>query len=287
MPLPAPTQPFGEVDEDEARRRYEAAWAQGGVMCLQQFSDLLTNPESNEFAAEFFHKKVRSIVEDPALAEKLVAKGYPIAAKRPVLDTNYYETFNEPHVHLVDVNESPISEITPTGIRAGDVDHELDVIIFATGYDAFTGSFLRMDVRGRDGVRLADRWADGPTAYLGLGIAGFPNLLTVNGPCNPAVLTNVPATIEHDVEWIADCIAYLDEHGHATIEASLDAQDAWVDFVNTVAGLTLFPTCNSWYLGANVPGKTRVFMPLPGFPTYVGECDKVAEEGYSGFVLAG
>ena len=286
MPLPAPTEPFDTVDEAEARRRYEAAWAVGGVGCLLQFNDLLTNPESNEFAAEFFRGKVRSIVADPELAEKLVAKGYPIAAKRPVLDTNYYETFNKPHVHLVDVNESPITEITPAGIRAGGVDHELDVIIFATGYDAFTGSFLRMDVRGRNGVRLDDRWADGPTAYLGLGIAGFPNLLTVNGPCNPAVLTNVPATIEHDVEWIADCIAYLEEHGITAFEPTAEAEDAWVRHVAELVDGTLYPLANSWWMGANIPGKPRMFMAYTGgLKRFRDHCADVAAGPYEGYTL--
>ena len=286
MPLPAPTQAFDEVDEDEARRRYEAAWERGGVLVLQQFNDLMTNTRSNEFAAEFFREKVRAIVDDPDTAETLTPKGYPIGAKRPVLDTGYYETFNRPHVHLVDVNEEPITEITPTGIRAGGVDHELDVIIFATGYDAFTGSFLRMDIRGRGGVRLADRWADGPTAYLGLGIAGFPNLLTVNGPCNPAVLTNVPATIEHDVEWIADCVAYLEEHGVTAFEPSEEAEEAWVRHTAELVEGTLFPLANSWWMGANIPGKPRMFMAYTGgLNRFRDRCAEVADAGYEGYVL--
>jgi len=286
MPLPAPTQPFDEVDEDEARRRYEEAWERGGVLVLQQFSDLLTNERSNEFAAEFFREKIRATVRNTDVAEKLVPKGYPIAAKRPVLDTNYYETFNLPHVRLVDVNEAPISEITPTGIRAGGVDHVLDVIIFATGYDAFTGSFLRMDIRGRNGVRLEDRWADGPTAYLGLGIAGFPNLLTVNGPCNPAVLTNVPATIEHDVEWIADCIAYLEEQGITAFEPTAEAEAEWVRHTAELVEGTLYPRANSWWMGANIPGKPRMFMAYTGgLNRFRDHCAEVAMNGYRGYAL--
>lgn len=286
MPLPAPTQSFDEVDEAEARQRYEAAWKQGGVMVLQQFNDLMTNPRSNEFAAEFFREKIREIVEDPDTAAKLLPIGYPIAAKRPVLDTNYFETFNKPHVHLVDTRETPITEITPAGIRTGDVEHKLDVIVFATGYDAFTGSFLRMDIRGRDGVRLADRWANGPRAYLGLGIAGFPNLLTINGPCSPAVLTNVPATIEHDVEWIADCIAYLEAHEIKTIEPSHAAEDAWVRHVADSLEGTLYPLGNSWWMGANIPGKSRVFMAYTGgLNKFRARCAEVAEAGYDGYEL--
>jgi cation diffusion facilitator CzcD-associated flavoprotein CzcO len=203
-----------------------------------------------------------------------------------VLDTDYYETFNKPHVHLVDVNESPITEITPTGIRAGGVDHELDVIIFATGYDGFTGSFLRIDIRGRNGVRLRDRWADGPSAYLGLGIAGFPNLLTVNGPFSPAVLTNVPATIEHDVEWIADCIAFLEAHGITAFEPTEEAETAWVRHVAELVDGTLFPLANSWWMGANIPGKPRMFMAYTGgLDRFRDRCAEIAEAGYEGYAL--
>ena len=231
-------------------------------------------------------EKLHEVVKDPEVARKLTPDQV-VGCKRLCVDTGYWETFNKDHVHLVDLRETPIEAITPTGIRTTAGDHELDVIIYATGFDAMTGALLRIDIRGRDGRALQDAWAAGPRTYLGLGVEGFPNLFTITGPGSPSVLTNMMVSIQQHVEWIADCIGYLDDQGHATIEASLDAQDAWVDFVNSVASFTLFPTCNSWYLGANVPGKTRVFMPLPGFPTYAEQCDKVAEEGYSGFVLAG
>jgi cyclohexanone monooxygenase len=185
------------------------------------------------------------------------------------------------------VRRHPIEAITPTGIRTTAGDHDLDVLIYATGFDAMTGALLRIDIRGRGGRTLQDAWAAGPRTYLGLSVEGFPNLFTITGPGSPSVLTNMLVSIQHHVEWIADCIAYVDDHGHATIEASLEAQDEWVDFVNGVAELTLFPTCNSWYLGANVPGKARVFMPLPGFPTYTDRCDQVVADGYDGFVLSG
>jgi len=286
MPLPLPTQRFDEVDSDEAKRRYEAAWAEGGVMVLQQFKDLMTSESSNEFCADFFRDKIRSIVRDPETAEKLVPKGYPIAAKRPVLDSQYFETFNRPNVHLVDVKDTPIDEITPTGLRVAGIEYELDVIVFATGFDAFSGSFLRIDIRGRDGVRLADRWADGPTAYLGLAIAGFPNLLTVNGPCNPAVLTNVPATIEHDVEWIADCIEYAELHGITAIEPTAAAEHEWVRYTADLVEGTMYMKANSWWLGANIPGKPRVFMAfIGGLTKFRKRCAEVAEAGYSGFQL--
>jgi len=219
-------------------------------------------------------------------AEKLVPQGYPIAAKRPVLDSHYFETFNKPNVHLVDIKDTPIESLTPTGLRVGGVEYELDVIVFATGFDAFTGSFLRIDIRGRDGVRLADRWQDGPTAYLGLAIAGFPNLMTVNGPCNPAVLTNVPAAIEHDVEWIAGCIEYAEQHGLSAIEPTADAERAWVEYTADLVEGTMYMKANSWWLGANIPGKPRVFMAfIGGLTKFRKRCTEVAEAGYSGFQL--
>ena len=286
MPLPQPTQSFDEVDEDEARRRYEAAWAEGGVMVLQQFNDLMTNERANEFCADFFRDKIRNTVHDPQTAEMLVPQGYPIAAKRPVLDSNYFETFNKPHVHLVDIRDTPIEAITPNGLRVAGIEHELDVIVFATGFDAFSGSFLRIDIRGRNGVRLADRWQHGPTAYLGLAIAGFPNLLTVNGPCNPAVLTNVPAAIEHDVEWIAGCIEYAEQHALTAIEPTAEAEQEWVEYTADMVHGTMYMRANSWWLGANIPGKPRVFMAFIGGLTIFRErCAEVAAAGYAGFQL--
>jgi len=215
-----------------------------------------------------------------------VPTGYPIAAKRPVLDTNYFETFNKPNVHLVDIKDTPIEEITPTGLRAGGIDYDVDVIVFATGFDAFTGSFLRIDIRGREGVRLTDKWRYGPTAYLGLGVAGFPNLLTVNGPCSPAVLTNVPATIEHDVEWIADCIEYAEQHGITAIEPTEQAEREWVRYTAELLEGTLYLKADSWWLGANIPGKPRVFMAfVGGLNKYRKRCADIADAGYEGFQL--
>jgi cyclohexanone monooxygenase len=292
MPFEVPTQSFEDVDEQEARRRYEVAWGEGGVMVLQQFNDLLTNPACNEFTADFFREKIRSTVVDPAIAEQLVPTGYPIAAKRPVLDTGYFETFNLPHVHLVDVRRTPITRITPTGVEVGaehadDHHHyELDVIIFATGYDAVSGAFAAIDIRGRNGARLIDAWSDGPSAYLGLAIAGFPNLLTVNGPCNPALLTNVPTSIEHDVEWIADCIEFLERGGYTAIEPTADAEQAWVQHVADAVVGTLYPLADSWWLGANIPGKPRRFMMyVGGHVAFRERCAAVAAAGYEGFDL--
>jgi cation diffusion facilitator CzcD-associated flavoprotein CzcO len=288
MPLPAPTQSFDEVDAAEARRRYEEAWEHGGVLVLQQFNDLMTNPASNEFAAQFFREKIASIVKDPETARKLMPTTYPIAAKRPVLDTNYYETFNRPNVELVDVRATPISRITPKGIMVGDVEYELDVIIFATGFDAVTGAFAAIDIRGRNGVKLVDKWRDGPTAYLGLAIAGFPNLFTVNGPCNPALLTNVPVSIEHDVEWISDCIAYVEREQIEAIEPTEEAEAEWVRHVDEAVDGTLYLQAESWWMGANIEGKPRRFMLyVGGHADFRQRCAEVAAAGYTGFALSG
>jgi cyclohexanone monooxygenase len=224
-------------------------------------------------------------VKDPEVAELLSPKTI-IGCKRLCVDSGYFETFNRENVELVDVSSEPISEITPRGLRIGDREFEFDTIVFATGFDAMTGALLSIDIRGRDGLTLQEAWSAGPRTYLGLNSVGFPNFFTISGPGSPSVLTNMIVSIEQHVNWSTECIEYLRENGHRRIEATLEAQDAWVDFVNTVADFTLFPSCNSWYLGANVPGKPRVFMPLLGFPTYVEKCNDVAAKGYEGFALS-
>jgi cyclohexanone monooxygenase len=270
----------------DVERIFEERWEIGGLLFLGAFADLIVDPAANELAADFVRRKIRSIVHDPEVAEALTPHTV-IGCKRLCVDSGYYATFNRPNVHLVDVSgEGAITEVTPTGLRAGGIDHDLDVIVFATGFDAMTGALLAVDIRGRDGVSLRDAWAEGPRTYLGLGTVGFPNLFTITGPGSPSVLTNMIPSIEHHVEWIGDCLDHLTGTGLATIEATAEAQDAWVDHVNTVASLTLYPSCNSWYLGANVPGKPRVFMPLPGFPPYVERCAQVAADGYEGFTLS-
>ena len=210
-----------------------------------------------------------------------------VGCKRMCLDTNYYETYNRPNVTLVDAGDAPIERITPAGIEAGGVEYEVDAIVFATGFDAMTGALLAVDIRGRDGLSLREKWVEGPRTYLGLGVAGFPNLFTITGPGSPSVLTNMIVSIEQHVEWIGDCLTYLRDHGHPAIEPTSDAEDAWVAYVGAIADFTVFPSCNSWYLGANVPGKPRIFMPLVGFPPYVEKCDEVVANGYEGFVLSG
>ncbi len=248
------------------------------------FGDLMVNEEANRTAAEFVRDKICEIVHDPAVAELLLPKQI-IGCKRICIDTDYYETFNRPNVRLVDVKHTPIDEFTPQGIRIGDTEHELDCVVLATGYDAMTGTALRLGLVGRGGRTLADAWSAGPRSYLGLGVPGFPNAFFITGPGSPSVLSAMITAIEQHVEWITACIAYVRRNGYQTIEADAGSADAWVEHVNAVADTTLFPHCNSWYLGANVPGKPRVFMPLIGFPAYVDTCRDVVANDYEGFVL--
>ena len=209
-----------------------------------------------------------------------------IGCKRLCVDTGYYDTYNRENVTLVDVSEEPIERLTPGGLRAKGTACEFDSIVFATGFDAMTGALLAIDIRGRDGMTLADKWEDGPRTYLGLAMAGFPNLFTITGPGSPSVLTNMLPSIEQHVEWVADCIGYLRGHGHGRIEARGEAEDAWVAHNAEVATRSLRSVCLSWYVGANVPGKPRIFMPyIGGFPVYVEKCDAVAAKGYEGFDL--
>ncbi|QIN80622.1 SidA/IucD/PvdA family monooxygenase [Rubrobacter marinus] len=276
-----------EVSQDERQAMYEAAWERGSLRFRSTFSDLIINKEANDTASEFIRSKIREIVEDPTVAETLTPYDHPYATKRPPIDTDYFETYNRDNVSLVDVKSSPIQEITPKGIRTTDAEYELDVLVFATGYDALTGAYLRMDIRGKGGRSLKEKWEAGPRTYLGLQIAGFPNMFTIVGPGSPSILTNVPTSIEHHVEWVSDCIEYMREGGFERIEANVDAEDAWVERVNEAAGRTLLPMAqSSWFLGGNIPGKPRVFMPYAGgLPTYIQICDEVAAKGYEGFAL--
>lgn len=275
-----------EVSEEERLRRYEAAWETGGLGFRGAFGDLLKNKGANDTASEFLRAKIRSIVKDPQTARKLTPTDHPFASKRPPIDTGYFETFNRSNVSLVDVREAPIQEITPRGIRTSDGrEHELDVIVFATGFDAMTGPLLAMDIRGSGGRSLREDWKAGPRTYLGLQMPGYPNLFTVTGPGSPAVLANMPVAIEQHTQWITACIRHMEEHGFTRIEAEPRAAEEWVAHVNEAAHETLLPMANhSWYLGANVPGKPRVFMPYAGgMGRYRKHCAEVARDGYRGF----
>ena len=271
---------------EERRREYESRWERGGLGFSAAFVDLLTNKEANDTAAEFFRAKIRTIVKDAAVAEALVPKDYPIGTKRMCVDTDYYATFNRGNVTLVDIRRSPIQTITPHGLRTTDAEYALDSIVFAIGFDAMTGALLAIDIRGRGGCTLQQNWIGGPRAYLGLAMAGFPNLFAITGPGSPSVLSNMIVSIEQHVDWIADCLAHLRAHDLAAIEATAEAEDAWVAHVNEVGNATLYPLANSWYMGANIPGKPRIFMPyVGGVGTYRKKCDEVAANGYEGFRL--
>ncbi len=287
IPIEAPTRGALEVPDEEREREYAARWEQGGgPPMLFAFKDLLVSREANETIAEFFRAKIRETVADPEVAERLIPRDYPLGAKRLCQDADYYETFNRPNVTLVDVRSDPIEEITPTGIRTRGAVYELDAIVFATGFDAISGALLAIDVRGAGGVSLRERWAAGPRAYLGIAIAGFPNLFTITGPGSPSVLTNMVPSIEQHVDCVATCLASLREEGVDRIEATADAEDAWMEHVSEVASETLFPLADSWYVGANIPGKPRVFTTyVGGLATYRRECDEVAAKGYDGFVV--
>nr|AMK59178.1 flavin-binding monooxygenase [uncultured bacterium UPO43] len=275
------------VSPEERRQVYERCYAEGGFrLFFDSFADLLIDPEANRTAAEFVHEKIRSRVKDPAVAELLCPKDHPYGTKRPPLEMDYYETYNRDNVRLVDLHRTPIEAITPQGIRTTEGEHEFDSIVLATGFDASTGPLLRMNVRGRGGLRLNDKWADGPRTYLGLAVQGFPNLFVITGPQSPSVLYNMPLAIEDHVEWAADCIAYLRARNLSAIEPTLDAEDRWIAHTNEVAAGTLLPRANSWYMGANVPGKPRApLVYLGGAPAYRKICDEVAAEDYRGFVL--
>ena len=286
QPYDVPTLDFADVDEVEARRLYEAAWERGGLRTVQVFRDLYSNPASAAFAEAFFRARVREIVRDPAKAAILEPKGYPIGAKRIALDTGYYETFNLPHVDVVDARANRIERITPDGLRAGGTDYPLDIIVFATGYDAVTGPFRAIDMRGRGGIRLADRLEEGPRAYLGMSFAHFPNLFAVSGPCNPALSTNVPVSIEHDVEWISDAIAYCEANGIRAFEPTEAAEQGWVEDTQARTRGTIFERADSWQFGSNVPGKPRRFLLwLGGLTEFREICARVAKAGYEGFML--
>ena len=276
-----------EVTPEERQAEYEARWAKGGTAFMAAFSDLITSREANDTAAEFVRNKIRGMVKDPAIAEILAPKNHPIGTKRICVDTDYYETFNRPNVTLVDVRDAPIEAITPNGVRTRHGEVVVDAIVFATGFDAMTGALTRVDIRGRDGLGLAEKWAEGPRTYLGLMTAGFPNLFMITGPGSPSVLSNMIVSIEQHVDWLTGCIAHLRARGLDTIEATREAEDNWVHHVNEVADRTLYPAANSWYMGANIPGKPRVFMPyIGGVGAYRETCDGIAARGYEGFRLA-
>ena len=275
------------VDDAERTRRFEERWALGGFAFLGAFDDITRDRAANRLAAGFVEDKIRAAVHDPEVAELLVPTGHPIGSRRICVDTGYHATFNRPDVTLVDLRRTPISEVAAAGVRTADgTEHELDVLVLATGFDAMTGSFVRIDVHGRGGTSLRAAWADGARSYLGLQVAGFPNLFTLTGPGSPAVLCNMFLAIEQHVDWVADLLVAMREAGHDVVEPSAEAEADWTAQVAAAAERTLYPEADSWYVGANVPGKARVFLPYAGgVGKYRRICDRVAADGYRGFVL--
>ncbi|QEC48031.1 NAD(P)/FAD-dependent oxidoreductase [Baekduia soli] len=282
-------EPAPRDDPEAMRSELERRWAFGGAnIVTTAYADVIVHPDTNAVVADFVRDKIRATVHDQAVAEALLPHDHPIATKRICADSGYYATFNRDNVTLVDLRRTPIETIVPEGIRTTERTHPLDVIVFATGFDAMTGALLAMDLRGRDGVRLRECWAAGPQTYLGLAIAGFPNLFTITGPASPSVLSNVITSIEQHVDWIAGCIAHARDRGVSEVEATPEAQERWMEHVAALADGTLFPRADSWYMGANVPGKPRVMLPyVGGVGTYRDVCDEVAAASYEGFALDG
>jgi cyclohexanone monooxygenase len=280
----------GALDDgdNERRARYEARWRRGGLTFMSVYNNLALDKTANDTAADFVRGKIAEIVKDPDTAKLLQPNSHPIGTKRICIDTDYFATFNRPNVTLVDIKTYPIEEILPHALRVGAKDHEVDALVLATGFDAMTGSVAKIDIHGRNAQTLNQKWAEGPRTYLGLMSAGFPNLFVITGPGSPSVLSNMIVSIEQHVDWIADCLAYMREHGLEVMEASKEAEDKWVAHVNEVAYTTLYPQANSWYMGANIPGKPRIFMPyIGGVGPYRQICNDVAAKRYEGFAMTG
>ena len=276
-----------EASPDEREKQYEAFWQSGGLPFLGAFGDLLFEKQANDTVADFARRKIREAVDDPEVAALLTPDNV-FGCKRLCVDTNYFQTYNLPHVKLVDVSENPIERITQTGIVVDGTEYPVDTIVCATGFAAMTGSFDRMAITGRGGLTLKKKWEAGPRTYLGLTSVGFPNLFMITGPGSPSVLASMIQAIEQHADWIADCLAHMRDVGAKSIEPKLADEDAWVEHVNEVSQVSLRSTCSSWYVGANIPGRPRVFMPyIGGFPVYVQKCNEVMDQGYEGFVLEG
>jgi cyclohexanone monooxygenase len=285
--FPFNMKPALEATPAERERQYQEAWERGGLPFLGAYGDLLFEKAANDTIAEFARRKIREIVKNPTTAE-LLCPDNVFGCKRLCVDTGYFETYNLPHVKLVDVSKTPIERFTTDGIEVDGVEYPLDAIVCATGFAAMTGSYDRMRITGRDGVTLAEKWQAGPRAYLGVASTGFPNLFTITGPGSPSVLASMIQAIEQHVDWMADCMAHMRDIGAETVEPIQHYQDEWIEHVNEVSKVSLRSTCSSWYVGANIPGRPRVFMPyIGGFPIYVQKCNEVMTNGFEGFVMEG
>ena len=276
-------------DGDNARRsKYEARWSRGGLTFMSVYNNLAIDQAANDTAADFVRAKIAETVKDPQTAKLLQPNNHPIGSKRICIDSDYFATFNRPNVTLVDIRSNPIEEILPNAVRTRAGDCEVDALVLATGFDAMTGSVAKIDIRGRNGLTLNQKWAEGPKTYLGLMSAGFPNLFIITGPGSPSVLSNMIVSIEQHVDWIADCVGWMRDHGLEVMEAEQGAEEKWVAHVNEVAHTTLYPQANSWYMGANIPGKPQIFMPyIGGVGLYRQICNDVAAKGYEGFAMTG
>ena len=277
-----------DVSTEEMNQIYEKAWEKGGLQFRATFNDLVTNIDANKTASEFIKGKIRQTVTNKKFANILSDIDHPYAGKRPPIDSHYFETFNRDNINLIDLRSNPIMHIDNEGIQTKEKHFDLDIIVFATGYDAMTGPLLNMNITGKQNLKLKDYWKEGPQTFLGLQIPGFPNLFTITGPGSPSVLTNMPMAIEQHVEWVRDCISFMNNKNHSTIEADSKSADKWGDEVNAVANKTLLPTVkHSWYLGANIPGKPQVFMPYAGgLPKYTEVCNEIKNNNYKGFNIA-
>jgi len=286
--VPMPSDSALDATQQERQKKYENAWENSQLLGFRMcFGDILSNQEANETVAEFIRGKIRETVKDPATAQKLLPYGFPFGTKRPCLGDTYYDLFNRDDVTLVALKDTPIERIVANGVVTTEGMHELDCLVYATGYDALTGALTSIDVRGLNGRKLNDKWEGGAKAYLGLVTSGFPNLFTVTGPGSPGPLANMSMSIEQHVEWITRCMVYLRDHGIDRIDADPQAEHDWMEHVQEVVSRTLYLKANSWYLGANVPGKPQVFLPyLGGHGNYRKKCDDVAAAGYEGFVLS-
>jgi len=289
VPLERTIIPSFSVSAEERRQRYERAWQRGELLeVFNLYTDVMTNPRANDEFAEFVRDKIRATVHDPQTADALCPNSYPIGAKRLCLDTDYYATFNLPHVRLVNLQSQPLTSITETGIDTAGESFEFDAIVFATGFDAITGAVAAVDIVGREGLALKDKWSHGPSTYLGLTTEGFPNLFLIAGPNSPSVLSNMAVSIQQHVDFVADALTYLRAHGFGQIEPTGLAEAGWMQHVDDAASITLFPQANSWYVGANIPGKPRVFMAYTaGVDFYRAACDEVVARDYLGFRLSG
>jgi cyclohexanone monooxygenase len=282
---PPPDKSALEATEEERRAIYEDKWQEGGsISYLFAYKDLLLNKDANDTASDFVRNKIRATVNDPETAALLCPDNHPIGTKRLILDSNYYEIFNQSNVKLVDVRSAPIQEITRSGIKTTESEYQLDAIAFATGFDAMTGAIKEIDVRVDGGTTIEEQWDGGPRTYLGLMVAGLPNMFMITGPQSPGVKSQMILSIEWHINWIANCLSHMRNNNHTRVAAEVEAQQQWVDHVREVAGSTLYPLANSWYMGANIPGKPRVFMPyVAGVEAYTKECNRVTQNGYQGF----